>query len=315
MNFLLILVLLVLAVAAFLGVFSLRTARRVEAVLPPQGQFIEVPGARLHVLDKGRGPTVLLIHGLAGQMGHFTYGVVDQLARDFRVIAVDRPGSGYSVRFPGAGANLNAQADVMAALISTMKLDKVLVVGHSLGGAVALALAQRHPDLVCGLALLAPLTHTPKKVSPAFKGLNFKRPWSQQLMAWTLALPMTISKSQEILAMAFGPEAVPADYAVRGGGLLSARPSQFIAACQDLAAVAEDLPGMVAAYAQMRVPVSVLYGRGDRLLNPGEQGQALVNALPGVQMTLVEGGHMLPVTLPELSADFIRATHKRVHNG
>ena len=314
MNFLFILIFLTLVIAAFLVVFTQRTARRVEAVLPPLGQFVDVPGARMHVVDQGRGPTVLLIHGLAGQMGHFTYGLVDQLASDCRVIAVDRPGSGYSVRTPGAGANLNAQADVMAALIREMKLEKVLVVGHSLGGAVALALAQRHPELVCGLALLAPLTHAPKKVSPAFKGLMFTRNWSQQLVAWTLALPLTISKSQQILAFAFGPEAVPADYALRGGGLLSARPSQFIAACQDLAAVEQDLPEMEAAYARMRLPVSVLYGRGDRILNPGEQGQALVNALPGVQLTLIEGGHMLPVTLPHLCADFVRATLKRVHN-
>jgi pimeloyl-ACP methyl ester carboxylesterase len=314
MNFLLILFLLVVAIAAFLVVFTDRTAKRVETVLPPQGQFFNVPGARLHVVDKGRGPKVLLIHGLAGQMGHFTYGLVDQLASDCRVIAVDRPGSGYSVRTPGAGANLNAQADVMAALIREMKLEKVLVVGHSLGGAVALALAQRHPELVCGLALLAPLTHVTEKVSPAFRGLMLTHNWSQQLVAWTLAVPLTISLSREILTMAFGPEAVPADYATRAGGMLSARPSQFIAACQDLAVVEEDLPGMVAAYAQMRLPVSVLYGRGDLILNPGEQGQALVNALPGVQLTLIEGGHMLPVTLPHLCADFVRATLKRVHN-
>jgi hypothetical protein len=315
MNFLLILVLLTLVIAAFLVVFTHRTARRVEAVLPPLGQFVDVPGARLHVVDRGRGPTVLLIHGLAGQMGHFTYGVVDQLASDCRVIAVDRPGSGYSVRAPGAGANLNAQADAMAALISAMKLEKVLVVGHSLGGGVALALAQRHPELVCGLALLAPLTHVTEKISPAFKGLMLTHNWSQQLMAWTLAVPLTISMGQEILTLAFGPEAVPADYATRAAGLLSARPCQFIAACQDLAAMEEDLPGMVAAYAHMRLPVSVLYGRGDRILSPIEQGQALVNALPGVQLTLIEGGHMLPVTLPQVSADFIRATLKRVHNG
>ena len=304
---LLLIVLLILALVVIgLVAFTARTAARVEAGLPPQGRFIDVPGARLHVVEKGEGPALLLIHGLASNLRHFTYGVMDRLAADYRVVAVDRPGCGYSVRLPGASATLGAQAEVMAALIDALQLGRPVVAGHSLGGGIALALAQRHPDKVAALALIAPLTHEPRQISPAFDGLKIGSPLMRRVIAWTLALPATMAKRDATLAMAFGPEAVPSDFATRGGGLLGVRPASFIGACTDLAAVGEDLPVMVASYATLQLPVSVLYGKGDRLLDPDEQAQPLVDKLPCTRLVLVEGGHMLPLTQVALTADFIR---------
>ena len=253
----------------------------------------------------------MLVHGLAGQLCHFTYGIVDQLATQYRVVAVDRPGSGYSVRSPGASAALYAQADVLAALIDTLQLGRPVVVGHSLGGAVALALAQRHPQRVAGLALVAPLTHMVQSVSAAFKGLEITKPWLRTLVAWTLAVPVSIARRDEVLGLVFGPEAVPRDYATRGGGLLTLRPSHVIAASTDLVAIPEDLPGMMQRYGTMKLPVSILYGRGDRILNPHDQGEALAAKLPGAQLTLIDGGHMLPITAPERTAQFIREAAAR----
>jgi pimeloyl-ACP methyl ester carboxylesterase len=283
----------------------------VEAALPPAGRFVDVPGARLHVVERGQGPVLLLVHGLAGQLCHFTYGIVDQLATQYRVVAVDRPGSGYSVRSPGTSAALGAQADVLAALIEALQLGRPVVVGHSLGGALALALAQRHPQRVAGLALVAPLTHMVQGVSPAFKGLEITKPWLRTIVAWTLAVPVSIAKRDELLGMVFGPEAVPRDYATRGGGLLGLRPSHFIAASTDLVAIPEDLPGIMQRYGTMQLPVSILFGRSDRLLNPHDQGEALAAELPGAQLTLVDGGHMLPITAPERTAQFIREAAAR----
>jgi len=205
MTILLVLVFLVTAIGGALVFFTVRTARQVEAALPPAGRFVDVPGARLHVVERGQGPGLLLLHGLAGQLGHFTYGIVDQLATQYRVVAVDRPGSGYSVRAPGASAALGAQADALATLIDKLQLGRPVVVGHSLGGAVALALAQRHPQHVAGLALVAPLTHLVQGVPAAFKGLVIAKPWLRTLVAWTLAVPVSIVIRDKVLGLVRHP--------------------------------------------------------------------------------------------------------------
>lgn len=306
MKFLLISLIVLGALVGALWLFTAWTARRVERAFPPQGRFIDVPGARLHIVDQGEGPALLLIHGLAGQLANFTYGMVELLAKDYRVIAVDRPGSGYSVRLPGASATLSAQADVMAALIDALGLQRTVVVGHSLGGAVALMLAQRHPLKVTALALVAPLTQKPDNVSAAFRGLMIHQRWLRSFVAWTLALPATLARRDAVLALVFGPGTVPRDFATRGRGLLGARPSHFIGASTDLAAIEEDIDTLVAGYAHMALRVEVLFGRGDRILQPALQGQGLVAQLPGAKLTLVDGGHMLPVTASALTAEFVR---------
>jgi pimeloyl-ACP methyl ester carboxylesterase len=305
------LVFLVLAIGGGLVLFTVHTVRQVESALPPAGRFIDVPGARVHLVERGKGPALLLVHGLAGQLSHFTYGIVDQLATEYRVVAVDRPGSGYSVRMPGCSAALGAQADTLAALIDTLQLGRPVVVGHSLGGAVALALAQRHPGRVAGLALVAPLTHPVQEVAAVFRGLKIAKPWMRSLVAWTLAVPLSIAKRDEALGVIFGPEAAPGDFATRGGGLLALRPSHFVAACADMAAIPDDLPGMVQRYPTMQLPVSILYGRGDGILNPQSQGEALAASLPGATLSLVAGGHMLPITMPDRVAQFIREVAAR----
>lgn len=309
MTTLLLLPLVVIAIGLLAAhLFTRKVKAQVEAALPPNGRFVDVPGARLHVVEQGSGPPIVMIHGLMGNLRNFTYGVSERLAGRFRTIAVDRPGSGYSVRHTGTAADLPTQADAIVALIDALKLDRApVLVGHSLGGALALCIAQRHPGKVAALALLAPLTHPAGEISPAFDGIKVRPDALRRFIAWTLAVPVSMRKRDEVLAIVFGPEAVPADFGTRGGALLGVRPSHYIAGCQDLQAVAEgdQVPQQVAGYASMRLPVRVLYGRGDRILNPTEQGIALTRVLPGASCELIDGGHMIPITAPQACADFI----------
>lgn len=306
-----ILAAVLLACAAILFLFTCYTARKVEALVPPKGRFIDVPGARLHIRDFGEQradtPAILMIHGLAGQLSHYTYGVAGRLAERHRVVVVDRPGSGYSTRAPETPADLSTQAFAIAALIRRLGLGPVFVVGHSLGGAVALTLALEHPRQVAGLALLAPLTHMRDDVPPVFKGLTIESPLLRKLLAWTLAIPASIKHSAKTLEAVFGPEPVPKDFAIKGGGLLSLRPSAFLSASSDLQALPDHLPRVQARYPELRLPVHVLYGKDDRILDWKANGQALVDKVAGARLELIEGGHMLPVTNPGATAEFIEA--------
>ena len=285
---------LVLLIPIGLVLFTGWTARQVEQKMPPRGQFIDIDGARLHYLDKGSGPPLLLIHGLAGQVQNFTHSLLRLLARDFRVVILDRPGSGYSSRPDDAMASLTAQARIIRRFCQALGLERPLVVGHSLGGAVALALTLDHHEQVGGLALIAPVTHQPERVPPPFDGLAIGSRLVRRLIAWTVATPLSISNRERALSALFGPQPVPDDFATRGGGLLSLRPCAFIGAAADLMAARQDLVGMPARYKELAVPVGILFGTADRILDPALHAQGFVAKVPGADLELIEGGgHMI----------------------
>lgn len=120
--------------SAVLWGFSTWMTRRIEAAVPINGRFLEVDGERFHYYEEGKGPPLVMIHGLMGSSRNLTYALSGQLREHFRVISLDRPGSGYSTRHKGTPADLPAQARQVAAFINTLGLDKPLVLGHSLGG-------------------------------------------------------------------------------------------------------------------------------------------------------------------------------------
>ena len=303
---------LVGVILAGLVLFTAWTARRVEKALPPRGQFIDVDGTRIHYLDKGGGPTLLLVHGLAGQMHNFTHSLLGKLMRDFRVVILDRPGSGYSTRPAEESATISAQARLIGRFCELLGLERPLIVGHSLGGAIALALALNHPERVAGLALLAPVTHEPERVPPPFDGMEIASPLLRRLIAWTLATPLSMANRERALTTLFGPQPVVDDFAIRGGALLNLRPKSFVGASADLMAARSELAAMPARYKDLTMPIGILYGTDDRILDPALHGKGLAAKVTGADLELIEGGgHMILITSADQAAAFIaRMAHR-----
>ena len=305
-------------VPAALALFSALVVGLVEAAIPPLGEIVEVDGAKIRVLDigardLGSRPAIVFVHGLSANMRNFTYALTDRLKGDFRLILLDRPGCGYSRPAPGAPPGLRAQATLIAGVIAALGLDRPLLVGHSLGGAVALALALDHPGTVGGLALIAPLSHPTEETPPSLRLLLTRSRLERRLIAWLLAIPYSIARSRGTLAQVFGPDPVPGDFGKRGGGLLELRPASFETASADLIAVGDELPAMVGRYPRLDLPVGVIGGDGDRLLDPAVQFRPLVAAVPGATLSVVEGaGHMLLLAHAEPVAAFVRAMAARV---
>jgi pimeloyl-ACP methyl ester carboxylesterase len=270
---------LILLITLGLVLFTAWTGRQVEKKVPPRGHFIDLDGVRLHYLDEGTGPELLFIHGLAGQMRNFTHSLLGRLKGDFRVIILDRPGSGYSMPPNEALAPLTTQARIISRFCQVLGLERPLVVGHSLGGAIALALALNHPEQVAGLALIAPVTHQPGRVPPPFDALAIQSPLLR-VVAWTLATPLSIANSERALTTLFGPQPIAPDFATKGGGLLNLRPAAFIGASSDLMAAEHEL--------------------------------AFVVKVPGAELELIEGGgHMILISSADQTAAFISRIARR----
>jgi pimeloyl-ACP methyl ester carboxylesterase len=107
-------------------------------------------------VDQGSGEnTLILIHGLAGNAGFWRYNI-PELAEHARVIAVDLPGYGHSQKSTAYPYTMSFYAATLARLIDELQLQNVTLVGHSMGGQIAMTLALRRPEQVQGLVLVAP---------------------------------------------------------------------------------------------------------------------------------------------------------------
>lgn len=104
----------------------------------------------------------------------------------------------------------------------------------------------------------------------------------------------------------FSPDPVAGDFPIRGGGLLTLRPNAFYAASVDMISSGSGLSAMVERYPSLTLPVSILFGDGDRILDVGTHGASMQREVPGLRLETIPGGHMIPVTHPEKTADFIR---------
>ncbi len=287
-------------------------ARAAEKALPAYGKITQVPGGAIHWVEAGQGPTVLCIHGLASNHNDFTYGMMEDLARDHRVIAIDRPGSGWSTRDGAGRAPLTEQAAMVAAFVKAEGLDRPVIVGHSLGGAVALTMGLEHPETVGALALICPATQHIDETPPMFKGLVIGSPFVRGLIANTIAGPVGAMTEDKILAAVFAPEKTPEDFMTRGGGALGRRPSAFIAAPEDLMAAHASAADLAARHGELKAPTGVLFGAADKVLAPDLHGRAFAESVPGATYAALEGrGHMAPLTAPSECCAFVREVAAR----
>ncbi len=121
---------------------------------PPRRQ-LDLSGGRLAYTDEGQGPPVVAIHGLPGSVRDWRW-LAPALLPDLRLLRVDLPGLGQSDAALCA-PRVPAVAAVLAEALDRLGIDRVVLLGHSFGTAVAVAMATALPDRVAGLALLGPI--------------------------------------------------------------------------------------------------------------------------------------------------------------
>jgi pimeloyl-ACP methyl ester carboxylesterase len=288
-------------------------AQQAEEAVPPVGRFATISTGRLHYTDEGSGRPVVMIHGLGGQLRSLTMTLAGPLSRDFRVITIDRPGMGYSDRPESAPAGIDAQAGYVEELIDQLGLEKPIILGHSLGGAIACALALRAPEKVGGLALIAPLLRPSAMKAQSFAALNIRTDWLRRLIAQSVAVPASAKNADLTRIEIFGPDPIPEGYTVQGGGLLSLRPRSFYNTSRDYVSVGPMIATQYKRYDEIGCPVRVLYGTEDRILDYRKQGVEMSERYPHFQLELIEGaGHMLPLTQVERTVETVRAVNAAI---
>ncbi|WP_214471866.1 alpha/beta fold hydrolase [Mesorhizobium sp. dw_380] len=292
---------------AYLLLATLRIAAKAERLVPPVGKFVEVDGHRIHYVDVGEGRPIVFLHGLGAQLHHFRHTLFAHFGPGYRLIALDRPGSGYSRRANGATGRLPEQAALVQRFIAILGLERPLVVGHSLGGAIALTLAVEHPGAISGIALLAPLTHLEPRARQRFDLLYIPSRLLRWIMAYTVGIPMSLRYSRPTMEFIFAPQAVPADYMIGGGGWLGLRPVHFQATSADIVAIEQDLRRIEQRYGEIAMPAGMLFGTADRVIDVRIHGEPMQGKIEGLDFEPVEGvGHMPQFVQPERVAAFIQ---------
>jgi len=270
-------------------------AKKAEQRNPPKGRFITVNGTRLHYVERGSGKPLVLLHGNGSMIEDFqSSGLIDLAAKKYRVIAFDRPGFGHSERPRSTVWTPEAQADLINAALKRIGVQRAIILGHSWGTLVALALAVKHPQLVQALVLASgyyypkPRTDVVILSPPAI-------PLFGDILSHTLSPLLSRLMWPLLLRKIFGPNQVPEKF----HGFpeeMAVRPSQIRASAAESALMLPAAHQLQKRYRLLRMPVAIVTGAEDRLIE-NEQPRHLHRDLPQSTLRSVPGnGHMVHQT-------------------
>lgn len=276
-----------------------RLARQAERRNPPSGRFVEVDGVRLHYLDRGEGPPLVLLHGNGSMIQDFaSSGLVELAARRHRVIVFDRPGYGHSTRPRGRVWSPAAQAGLFQAALERLGVTQAVVLGHSWGASVALAMALDHPQAVRGLVLASGYYYPTARLDMALLS-GPALPLLGDVARHTIAPVAGRLLWRAFLNRIFGPAPVPAKFR-QFPKEMALRPSQIHAEAAESALLIPSAAAMSKDYASLTMPVAIVVGAQDRLIDPGRQSLRLHREIAQSSFHPVPGsGHMVHQTNPE----------------
>ncbi len=285
---------------------------RTEQAFPAIGQVVEIDGLRMHYKEAGNGPAVILIHGASTSLLDFHASIFEPLSKGHRVIAVDRPGHGYSGRPSGNWPDPAAQARLIRGLLKQLEVESPLLVGHSWSGSVVLAYLLAYPEESAGGVLLAGGSH-PWEGGVAWHNDLAGVPVIGDLFARTLLYPVGRLVLKASVREVFAPNSVPGDYTARTGVLLSLRPEVFLANAEDTRMLSDFLEVQSRRYADIEQPLLLVTGGDDEIVPSWNHAERLVKQAPNTELIVLEGtGHALHHTHPLRIAKLIASFSERL---
>jgi pimeloyl-ACP methyl ester carboxylesterase len=233
-------------------------------------------GSTLYVEDQGAGsPSLVFLHYFGGSLRSWAH-VAGVLSSTCRCLSVDLPGFGHSPPLPAY--SVHAVAQVVAGLMADLRLDSYVLVGHSMGGKLALACAAERPPGLAGLVLVAPSPPSPEPMDESERNRLLATHGDRQSAEQTLRTITQCSLPAEDAAACIVDNLLTSPEAWRWWLAQGSR--------EDITAQAR----------QVACPVLVIGGSGDPVIAPSVIADDVMPLLPGASRIEISGaGHLLPL--------------------
>lgn len=296
-------VMLVVTALVLLALVTQAGIVAVQRAFPPQGRMIEVDGATLHLVDIGpraAGLPIVMLHGASSNLEVMRRPLGDLLAKDHRVILIDRPGHGWSTRARRQDSTPDIQARTIDEALAKLGIDRAIFVVHSWSGALGARLALDHSRRVAGLVMLAPVTH-PWRGGVGRYNEVIATPVIGPLLAYTITLPLGYFVAESGARNVFLPQTMPDGFVKDSATPLLLRPREFIANAYDLVTLKQAVAAQVSRYGEIRMPVTIIAGEPDKTVKTDTHARPFAATVPNSKLiVLPDLGHMVQNAVPDL---------------
>jgi len=303
----------ILALVTQAGVFALQRA------YPARGRMIEVAGATLNVVDIGPrdapGPPVVMIHGASSNLEVMRRPLGEMLARNRRVILIDRPGHGWSTRARLQDTTPAIQGRMIDATLEKLGVGPVILVVHSWSGALGARMALDYPKRVAGLVMLAPVAY-PWRGGVGWYTKLVTIPVIGPLLAYTITLPLGYFLAEAGARGVFLPQVMPDGFVGNTATGLLLRPREFLANARDIVTLRAAVEEQAPRYGDIRAPTVVISGELDKTVTTKIHSRQFAKAVPNAKLiVLPDVGHMVQNAVPELVISEIEAMIGKIMGG
>lgn len=265
---------------------------------PPVGAILDVDGTPVHYVQQGQGRDVVLIHGAGGNLRDFTFSLAGKLAEHYRVTAFDRPGLGYTGRpdpalarvFSSKAESPQLQAALLARAAEELRVREPVVLGHSYGGAVAMAWGLDNPA--------SALVIVSGAVMPWTGGLGAQYAVLGSAVGGALVPPVITAftdplDTAEIVASIFAPQPAPDGYLPHVGPGLTLRRDTLRANARQVNTLLPHVVEMSKRYPSLDMPVEFVHGDADDTVPLDVHARRAVPLIDKAALTVLDGiGHM-----------------------
>ena len=278
-----------------LGGLGFGASNAVEAGERPINRNIDVAGVTLHFTDVGTGTPVVFLHGNGSMSAEIAAsGIVDLLSQQYRIIVFDRPGYGLSSRPVFRSWTIEAQADLLYKALWKIGVERPVLVGHSLGALIALAMCLRNRNGVRGLVLISGFyfVSPPSAAAGRLYEKLMKKPGLVSLGFGLNSIARRLLSS--LILRVFSPQQPTKRFLLQYSRTLALRRSHIVSSFEETFLMLAAAWRLAPHYRDVSLPAFIFAGTRDSILHADEHALELHSKIEHSKLVLLPGmGHML----------------------